>query len=542
VKEGEPILKVTVDDGEVHFTGCPKGCTLTVSEVNGQVVVTPSTKDTVIATFVSNAPPSQTNGGGSTGDSTAVTDAKIAQQKAEQEAKDAKTAQQKAEGEAKDAKSAQTKAEGELAAAEAKIRAPEWVKKLNGLQTDGTDKRTVTVRHPRGQSKAIILTDKKQPASITLSGWEGFELRETTTSFGGRTYLYTNLDAPTDNGAKREFWKVHGVGGLMAVIDASGKVTCAAANGSCGGSEVIQITGNSLEPETDIDRDTTGHQYGKLTIDATFGGTEGKLTRLRNAGEAGDPVVFPTIPAARKALTEKYVTFDSNDKPTFTNQDGWTFVADDATDPHDRDHDETYLYFGYWMNTPPDAREAPDFQWIYDGGNSITSSGLNRLEGIATYDGHAAGQYAINIDGGDKNHGHFTATASLTVDFGNASTPGFVTTGTIGNFDAPNYPKANQWSITLGGSPTLSSPTVRGSIGGSDSSIVLPVSGNWGATLYGVTNTGYSSDNGGNKPAGATCQSTGCAAEVAGFAGWFKASSVTNDDEGVAIAGTFAAE
>ena len=65
-----------------------------------------------------------------------------------------------------------------------------------------------------------------------------------------------------------------------------------------------------------------------------------------------------------------------------------------------------------------------------DRGDVPNATGLDALEGTATYMGGAAGKYALRSStGGTNDAGHFTARATLNADFSDDSI-----TGTIDNF------------------------------------------------------------------------------------------------------------
>jgi len=241
--------------------------------------------------------------------------------------------------------------------------------------------------------------------------------------------------------------------------------------------------------------------------------------------------------------------------PGTPSEEDWKFEAISLTASHDRDEDETYLYFGYWMNKPRDASGTPGFKWIRGGSSgdhrdySITQTNLS---GKAKYVGRATGQYAINTPGdtGKTELGTFTATATLNADFESDTD---TLSGSITGFQAGST-STEGWALSLKGpmasndATTLESNTATGKIYNTDniSEIAgVPVSGDWGATLYGIDNHG-DTRTAANKPDGATCQKTGCGAEVAGFAGWFKASgtgsTTSNASPIVAIGGAFATE
>jgi len=434
---------------------------------------------------------------------------------------------------------------------DAKLRAPKWVTELAGL--DGSDTsdndyfQSATVQHMRGQKEDINVGNLSSSKSVSGAGagislpsdWKGIEFSQRPNfAFGQKAYLYTNLAAPDKPEAKREFWKVHGGDALTGVmVSLTENTATVASNDREGIDGSIKITdGTAIPTDSNGKRIVSGQPYTKIEVDATFGDTPGKLVcatgcvgTVGGDGDAGSATAPVTAYFTRSSGKSDFAA-------------GWTaaeFKANSLTAAHDRPQDETYLYFGYWMNNPRDASVDPDFKWI--GGGSSTTLALNPLTGSATYKGRAVGRYAINIPGGEVGAGMFNAKVTLTADFSDENTAGMVD-GSISEFKADS-PSAKDWYLKLGKigiGQQGDIPSVNGV-----SSIVVPVAGKWEATLYGVNNPGYSSGNGGNKPTGAKCDPSGCAADVAGFAGWFRADNDTDDannDATVAIGGTFMAE
>lgn len=98
--------------------------------------------------------------------------------------------------------------------------------------------------------------------------------------------------------------------------------------------------------------------------------------------------------------------------------------------------DSEFLTFGWWMNEPAKSTGAYSFAAFYNGnayvdatdvttGNTAVGAGVS---GSATYNGNAAGRYVVSGEGGS-----FTADATLTAKFGNATEMGSVS-GMIDNF------------------------------------------------------------------------------------------------------------
>ena len=414
-------------------------------------------------------------------------------------------------------------------------RAPGLVAVLAGTLTE----RTATVSYAIGQNRRTISVSgapsAKSAPSIGLSGgWTGTEFSATASAtHGPKAYVYTNIATPTSSAARREFWKVHGAENLAVTVDTDEDT--AVVDEPEGIDSSIKITGSRAIPSTvDTDTSTPVVDFGTVSVDATFGGTPGKL--------------ICTSGCARSDNTQTTAFFKrTNGKPDFVSGTWDEFKANRLTNRHDRPQDETYLYFGYWMNKPRDPSGTPGFHWIHGGStdsNDVTLT-AGDLSGSAKFVGRAVGQYAINTPGasGETSLGMFTAKATLTADFDEDSLFGEIT-----DFQADS-PSVADWVLLLRGDGTddqdedFTGVTGGGLIQATDnvSEIAgVPVSGTWSATVYGVDNEDVPDDVGED-----TCSSSagGCGADLAGFVGRFNASDnrVADAEPIVAIGGAFAA-
>ena len=114
---------------------------------------------------------------------------------------------------------------------------------------------------------------------------------------------------------------------------------------------------------------------------------------------------------------------------------GWTFESDDYVEKVAA-QDSDYMYFGYWLQSPEDSSAgSPAYEFVaFHGGAAppfeveTALSGNKDDKGLtATYVGGAAGRYVtrklrVKDDAVDPQspgyHGRFTATATLTANFG----------------------------------------------------------------------------------------------------------------------------
>ena len=115
-------------------------------------------------------------------------------------------------------------------------------------------------------------------------------------------------------------------------------------------------------------------------------------------------------------------------------------VHEDVTFTPDEDQtrkmpDLDYLAGGIWAYLPNDADEAADYEFgaFADGPQPFAQGNLAALEGTATYEGDATGVYSLAA--ADTNY-FFSATATLTADFGDAGERGSIS-GRIHDATAP---------------------------------------------------------------------------------------------------------
>ena len=139
----------------------------------------------------------------------------------------------------------------------------------------------------------------------------------------------------------------------------------------------------------------------------------------------------------------------------------WTFAPTDPNGRIDVADKVGYLQFGWWLNQKgKDVDDGFDVQTFTDAPGMTASGALqgDTVEGSATYTGGAAGKWAIASTTEDSTEGgHFTATATLGVDFdadgdndatnGN-NKEGVSVSGSITNFMTGETNRPN-WMVTL---------------------------------------------------------------------------------------------
>ena len=504
---------VTVDGGEIVFSGCPDGCSVTVSRNSSGTVVAMSSVKGVRARFTPTQPPP------------AQPPNTVTQEEANQRENTAR----------------QEGVQAGRAQAELEQRAPKWVAALDGLGSGGAadsgefaQYSGVTVSHMRGGKRTV------QPNAFTGSGptppsISGFTPASFAQKGGIRNthdqtiYLYTNIGSPNS----RPFWKVHGntATGLPVTVSTEsgeeGMVTVTAP--APGTSNSIRVTGTT--PTFSIGSGTpsvTNHDEARIA--ATYGGISGHLV-CRGVGSqcAGNA----------KGSAGKLIVGTS----TAT----WSFVPNSFTSFLQRDQDDTYLFFGIWASEPESPDGIPDLGWI-SGGDSgaISEANFSNLDGKATFTGGVIGQYAIDKtgSGGNVKAGIFTAAAKFEATFDDGSTSDTLS-GQIETFKERDGSSLTGWRLYLGGASNAdTTPLTAAGTGGAIAGAVgkvdgVDVSGSWMATLHGADN--------GTAPDNVKCPEPGCAADLAGVTGWFRANGTgvnANNDgdppvlEPVAVSGT----
>ena len=84
--------------------------------------------------------------------------------------------------------------------------------------------------------------------------------------------------------------------------------------------------------------------------------------------------------------------------------------------------DGDYASYGWWIHKAANDGAFTASAFVDEKGTVAPATGLNALNGMATYMGGAAGKYALaSSTGGTNDAGHFTARATLEADF-NANT------------------------------------------------------------------------------------------------------------------------
>ena len=164
--------------------------------------------------------------------------------------------------------------------------------------------------------------------------------------------------------------------------------------------------------------------------------------------------------------------------------DGWTFAPDNANDRVMESEDIVYASYGWWLRKAANDGPFTASAFTDEKGTVGAASGLDDLNGTATYMGGAAGKYALSSStGGTNDAGHFTARATLEANFTANAMPTAIS-GTIDQFmGADGMPR--DWEVALKGS-TISA---TGMIGNDGTSTASP-----GGTVWTIGGTAAAAD------------------------------------------------
>ena len=172
---------------------------------------------------------------------------------------------------------------------------------------------------------------------------------------------------------------------------------------------------------------------------------------------------------------------------------GWQFTpSSGATAPK---ASGAYLEFGWWVRKGKDGPvDAGTFSRALGGdANPVVDGSANTIVGSATYEGSAAGKFAISNSAlpAQDNSGHFTADAMLKADFSKDEL-----SGTIDNFTLNDTTKGT-WAVSLE-KATIGTTGVASGSDGSETKWSLDgtnfgdAGGDWEAAFYNVNKKGNS--------------------------------------------------
>ena len=285
---------------------------------------------------------------------------------------------------------------------------------------------TITAAH--GKATTVGGTDTTTPANSNTklkgamgttmpgaNGWSGTMVTAaqaavgTTTKKTDTVVVYTNIEAPKSVAFGDAFDLVAGVGGQHLAIGAAGDSNIQASGFN---------TGHAPVAYGDPDDPNEEH-----IVPGTYAGAPGEY----RCAEGG---------------TNSCLSQGTNDGI----QLGGTWVFDPDNGAMAIQADSNYSYFGWWLRENADGTYSPSTFHGHNSGLTSTKPDVpTALTGKATYSGPAVGKYAIA--GLPNMGGHFTADASLSVDFEDATAGVAAVSGAVTNFMAGGT--AVPWRVDL---------------------------------------------------------------------------------------------
>ena len=144
----------------------------------------------------------------------------------------------------------------------------------------------------------------------------------------------------------------------------------------------------------------------------------------------------------------------------------WTFMAKNKDTRLMDTADANYESYGWWIHTAADG-DLTASAFTDNKGTDRVSLSIGNLRGTATYEGGAAGQYALRSStGGTNDAGSFMADVELDATF---AATGHTISGTIDNFMGDDG-KARDWSVKLNKTDITSDGSIDG-VGGDQNNV-----------------------------------------------------------------------
>ena len=310
----------------------------------------------------------------------------------------------------------------------------------------------VTINDATSTAPGIVLSEDKKTTVAANHGWAGKRYMHTVTEDGPtkgdmyEAYVYSNVEAPTQGDKFGQIGVGTPVDGYEYGLSPGGQIVV---DTSTTATYVDLIDSSSFDHTAGVKRfplpDPNPGLATVRSVPGTFHGVSGTYTctpatAVCAANVSGDGFKLGTVPDATTA--------------TFTDGGGaWMFKP---TNPEARvmdAADTSYASYGWWLKKA--ANDGPFTASAFvdeKGAQSAAATGLNDLNGTATYTGGAAGKYALaSSTGGTNDAGHFTARATLEADFTNNTDP-MAITGIIDMFVGADG-MSRDWSVKLNGSP-----------------------------------------------------------------------------------------
>ena len=330
------------------------------------------------------------------------------------------------------AQAAKDKADADKDKADNAAMAALATKLYNGIGATPLTGHTVTIAagtgaltvDPAGDLASQALTEDKKMMVAANHGWEGKRHTASGTDVAG-TYeamVFSNVGKPTEG----EKFSAQYSGNFNAT---TGILDTATTEGTAS-----RVASPSFDQSAGVKSFTKDSNVLALMISGTYHGVSGTYSCV--PGENNK--------CAAQVAAEGFNLGGVTEANAFAADNAaWTFKPTNPDAKVMSMPDTIYASYGWWLHTAADG-DLTASAFAVDRGDVPNATGLDSLNGKATYRGGAAGKYALKSStGGTNDAGHFTARATLEADF----TANMIS-GTIDNFMGAGG--AKNWSVSLG--------------------------------------------------------------------------------------------
>lgn len=280
---------------------------------------------------------------------------------------------------------------------------------------------------PPGTPAAVTLSEDKKTVVAALHGWQGKRYADPA---GGESYeagVYSNVEAPTPGDKFGQVGVATAVDGYQYGLDANGVFTPSGGNtGFVAANVAIPSVTRTAGTETFELPESNPTGGDIIPVAGRYHGVPG--TYFCNTADGANNCTA-TVASGGNGLT-------------LGGTGTWTFKPSDPNARVMSAVDTVYASYGWWLYKSADDKTYIASAFTDEKGDVDTGAiAISALNGGATYEGGAAGQYAISSSTGDS--GHFTAKALLNADF-----DADMVSGTIDDFIGADGQQRN-WLVEL---------------------------------------------------------------------------------------------
>ena len=274
----------------------------------------------------------------------------------------------------------------------------------------------------------VTLSEDKKTAVADNHGWEGKRYTDAPGGASVEAIVYSNVEAPKMG---KKF------GGAAANDEFEYLLT----NGALTNSQLVEAEAAARIVLTGVTR-TAGVETFKLPVPNPDGVSIINVPGSYH-GVSGTYNCTPDSSACTATVADKGFTLAGGGI--------WTFTPSDANARVTEMEDPAYASYGWWLRMAANDGDWTASAFHDEKGGVAAATGLDGLNGTATYQGGAAGKYALaSSTGGTNDAGHFTARATLEANF-TANETATAITGTIDDFISADG-EERHWSVKLNGS------------------------------------------------------------------------------------------